>query len=167
MKVLGLEINLSKSVLSNNSFEFAKRFVYKGKDVSPLSLKEVNGIGENLLSLISLGDKWEMSLAAMLSYIGAGYRALGSFTSKKIRGASPKMRVALLYFLRSKTSPYNFYTSISMTKQYQLDPQSKVSLVEEVLVLYKDIIMDIVRRKVNNIEKLKSKYEDNALVHQV
>jgi hypothetical protein len=34
-KELGVEINLSKSILSTNgSFEFAKRTVYKGTDVS-------------------------------------------------------------------------------------------------------------------------------------
>jgi len=97
MKTLGLEINLSKSLMSNHSFEFAKRFVYKSNDVSPLSLKEINGIGENLLSLMSLGKKWNMSLAAMLRYIGAGFKTLGSFNDRRIRGATPKLRVALLY----------------------------------------------------------------------
>jgi len=40
MKIFGLEINLSKSVISNNgSFEFAKVSSYKGHTVSPISWK--------------------------------------------------------------------------------------------------------------------------------
>ena len=97
MKILGLEINLSKSVISNNCFEFAKRIVYKGKDISPLSLKEINGVGENLLSLASFRDKWDISFPASLSFISAGYRSLGSFLDKNIRAANPKLRVSLLF----------------------------------------------------------------------
>jgi len=42
-KTLGVEINLSKSIVSpkNSSFEFAKRTVVDGQDVSPVSFKQL------------------------------------------------------------------------------------------------------------------------------
>jgi len=57
LDILGLEINLSKSIVSNHAFEFAKRYVYKGQDCSPLSLKEISGVGENLLSLFTVNKR--------------------------------------------------------------------------------------------------------------
>jgi hypothetical protein len=49
--VLGVEINLSKSLISKHVFEFAKRIVFHGTDLSPvgpkallLCLKTMNGI---------------------------------------------------------------------------------------------------------------------------
>jgi hypothetical protein len=42
MKELGVEINLSKSLISQNgTLEFAKRAYVRGVDVSPISLKEI------------------------------------------------------------------------------------------------------------------------------
>jgi hypothetical protein len=42
MKELGVEINLSKSLISKNgTLEFAKRAYVRGVDVSPISLKEI------------------------------------------------------------------------------------------------------------------------------
>lgn len=40
---IGVECGIAKSVISNKgiSLEFAKRYIYKGVDVSPIPLKEV------------------------------------------------------------------------------------------------------------------------------
>lgn len=60
--VLGVEINLSKSLVSNDSFEFAKRLVTMGGEVSPVGaknllvgLKSLKGIPSILLDLVNKG----------------------------------------------------------------------------------------------------------------
>jgi len=57
MKKLDVEINLSKSLISSHAFEFAKRYIFKGTDCSPLSFKEINSLGENLRGYPSFDDK--------------------------------------------------------------------------------------------------------------
>jgi len=60
--VLGVEINLSKSLVSNDSFEFAKRLVTMKGEVSPVGaknllvgLKSLKGIPSILLDLVNKG----------------------------------------------------------------------------------------------------------------
>jgi len=47
-KVLGVEISLEKSLISQNSFEFAKRFFYQGIEVSPLPWTQAVPKGRHL-----------------------------------------------------------------------------------------------------------------------
>jgi len=60
--VLGVEINLSKSLISTNSFEFAKRLVTMKGEVSPVgaknllvALKSLKGVPSVLLDLVNKG----------------------------------------------------------------------------------------------------------------
>jgi len=60
--VLGVEINLSKSLISLNSFEFAKRLVTMKGEVSPVgaknllvALKSLKGVPSVLLDLVNKG----------------------------------------------------------------------------------------------------------------
>lgn len=60
--VLGVEINLSKSLISSNSFEFAKRLVTMKGEVSPVgaknllvALKSLKGVPSVLLDLVNKG----------------------------------------------------------------------------------------------------------------
>jgi len=60
--VLGVEINLSKSLISSNSFEFAKRLVTMEGEVSPVgaknllvALKSLKGVPSVLLDLVNKG----------------------------------------------------------------------------------------------------------------
>jgi len=57
MDLLGVGINLSKSLISSHAFEFAKRFIFKKDDVSPLSFKEINALGENLMSVNTFRER--------------------------------------------------------------------------------------------------------------
>jgi len=61
--VLGVEINLSKSLISTDSFEFAKRLITMKGEVSPVGaknllvgLKSLKGIPSILLDLVSKGS---------------------------------------------------------------------------------------------------------------
>jgi hypothetical protein len=54
MKDLGVGINLVKSVVSTTSFEFAKRFIHKGQNLSPISFKELDIAGASLEGAILL-----------------------------------------------------------------------------------------------------------------
>lgn len=60
--VLGVEINLSKSLVSTDSFEFAKRLVTMKGEVSPVgaknllvALKSLKGVPSVLLDLVNKG----------------------------------------------------------------------------------------------------------------
>jgi len=60
--VLGVEINLSKSLVSSDSFEFAKRLVTMKGEVSPVgaknllvALKSLKGVPSVLLDLVNKG----------------------------------------------------------------------------------------------------------------
>lgn len=81
MKTLGVGINLSKSLVSSDSFEFAKRFICKEVDVSPVSFKEMDVSSSSLEACVLLFQKFSsrgVNLAQFAKYRGAGYRVLGS-----------------------------------------------------------------------------------------
>jgi len=97
MEKLGVEVNLTKSLISSHALEFAKRFIFKGIDVSPFSAKEFNSLGENLAGYFSFSKKFGSSLPSLLSTVGAGYKFLGSYRDKSIRTLGPVYRTVLLY----------------------------------------------------------------------
>lgn len=82
MKALGVEVSLAKSLVSDNlSLEFAKRFIYKGTDVSPLSLKEFDVALRSLPNLLGFirraATLAPISYSDVLRSCGFGYRVLG------------------------------------------------------------------------------------------
>lgn len=74
-EVLGVDINLSKSMVSTDSFEFAKRIIIKGEEVSAigaknllLALKTHKGFPSVLLDMVNKGVKHnETSITEMFS----------------------------------------------------------------------------------------------------
>jgi hypothetical protein len=105
---LGVEISAAKSLSSKNgSFEFAKRFIFKGIDVSPLALKEFGVAIKHLPSLVGmvkgLSGRVKVTLANVLHALGFGYRNIGSIASRWARMGN-RMRQAL-WILRSPQSP--------------------------------------------------------------
>lgn len=81
MKVLGVEISFAKSLSSDNgSFEFAKRFIFRGKDVSPTTLKHIavgfsgiKFIPELVSSAMKVIDS--VTLPRVLKFAGLGFKA--------------------------------------------------------------------------------------------
>lgn len=80
MRSLDVTINLAKTLSSSNgSFEFAKRFIYRGVDCTPVPLAALSAVG---LSLDVLAEilRWFKGtrLAVALRILGFGYRVRGS-----------------------------------------------------------------------------------------
>jgi hypothetical protein len=99
MDDLGLAINISKSVVSvNGSFEFAKRFIVRGQDVSPLSFRELDvsmlSLDAMVLMLRRFGGKnWKLS--NLFRIHGFGFHATARLAGK-ISLMSPRMRLAIV-----------------------------------------------------------------------
>jgi len=76
-RILGVEINLSKSLISSDSFEFAKRLVTTKGEVSPVGaknllvgIKTIKGIPSILLDLANKGFNFtEESLLSMMENV--------------------------------------------------------------------------------------------------
>jgi hypothetical protein len=85
MKSLGVELNLSKSILSCGlGCEFAKRTFYKGIDVSPFPLKEAQASHVGISPALELARKYGITLNVLLRYLGYGYRTNINSLSKKV-----------------------------------------------------------------------------------
>jgi hypothetical protein len=81
MELIGVEIGLAKSLVSNNlTLEFAKRTYVRGTDVSPISLAEISVAQCHLGSLEELVKKnlkfGKLRLASVARFAGFGYRVL-------------------------------------------------------------------------------------------
>lgn len=106
-KDLGVEINLSKSILSTNgSFEFAKRTVIQGTDVSGVCWKQFIGYGSmatvtnTMLSLLEAGKLNLRNLGlikSLASRVGLLYST--SLLSKKM--AERRLKLVLIAMLGS------------------------------------------------------------------
>jgi len=80
MTLLGVTMGLHKSLISPKglALEFAKRTIYKGVDVSAISLKELCAALYNVTSLVGFGIKYKVSLAGLHRLAGKGYQVTGS-----------------------------------------------------------------------------------------
>lgn len=79
LKQLGMEVNLSKSLLSDSGrcLEFAKRTIYvhpdgTWSDISPIPLKEVGSAQQLLPALVQFGVKYSLTPARLLQAFGFG-----------------------------------------------------------------------------------------------
>lgn len=88
MEGIGLDVNLTKSILSPKGLglEFAKKtFLFKDNttfDVSPLPLKEYSAALESSASFVSFVRKYDLNLSTVKTLLGIGYR---SSNSKRMR----------------------------------------------------------------------------------
>jgi hypothetical protein len=76
MKVLGLEVNLSKSILSPKGvgLEFAKRTLVNGIDVSPIPFKEQDAARRDLPSMVAFANKYKLTFLQVIRFLGYGYK---------------------------------------------------------------------------------------------
>lgn len=79
MESIGVQIGIAKSLLSprGDALEFAKRFIYRGVDLSPVPLKEVLAAIQSISGLLELGRKHGLALKDLALIAGYGYRAVG------------------------------------------------------------------------------------------
>lgn len=114
MAALGVDINLVKSVVSNDSFEFAKRFYSKGVNLSPLSFKELE-VSLSSLDAMSLmlskfqGETVRISTFARLR--GYGYRSL-ALINKRLTSLPRHLRFLIVFLSMPGVSCVSFKSFI-------------------------------------------------------
>lgn len=100
---IGAPVNLTKSIVSTNgSFEFAKRFIVAGSDVSPISWAEMFVARWDINALMSLAEENSVKLSNILSYLGHGYKAVSRLAAP-LNEMSRSMALTLLWFSRPGT----------------------------------------------------------------
>lgn len=110
MKELGVEISMHKSLVSNNgTFEYAKRFVSKGVDCTPLPLREAAAASSSLDALLLLLNKFRRDWrpADVLAFLGKGYKVRGSL-SKALRRQSRVVARTLVFLAQPRMSQISF-----------------------------------------------------------
>lgn len=102
LKELGMEVNLSKSLLSDRGtcLEFAKRTIFvhpdgSWSDISPIPLKEVGSAQQLLPALVQFGVKYSLGPARLLQAFGFGWRNL-SRLDQPLGKLSAQVRTILL-----------------------------------------------------------------------
>lgn len=110
---LGCPVNLTKSIVSHNgSFEFAKRFIYRGEDVSPISWAEMSIALLDIRVLLGLVEKLPyLRLSAILNFMGHGFRAVSRLSSRYSRISRSMGR--LLLYLTIPGSRFSKFTSFT------------------------------------------------------
>jgi hypothetical protein len=111
MDTLGVKIGFSKSIISKNlSIEFAKRFFYKGVEVTPLPLVGVgvswigvSGVPEIVKTVKERTGKL-LSLASIGKCIGLGYKSCSSASTRRILDMPNKLRSIVILLSRPGAS---------------------------------------------------------------
>lgn len=76
MKRLGLEINLSKSIVSpkGTALEFAKRTLFEGTDVSPIPFKEQSSAHRSVSLALNFKERFNLTELGLIRFLGYGYK---------------------------------------------------------------------------------------------
>lgn len=94
---LGVECGIAKSLLSPKglAFEFAKRTFYRGKDVSPVPIKEFFAATRNLGAAVTFMKKYGLSFSGLLQCLGVGYK-VRSWLNKPFGKLPSRVRLLIL-----------------------------------------------------------------------
>jgi hypothetical protein len=166
MEAFGVGIGFYKSVISNNlSLEFAKRFFYKGEEVTPLPLvgiatgwlgasfvPEVVKISEtvtgNILSNFNIGR-----------YLGIGFKASSGADNKAFLRL-PRLLSRVLILLSRPNSPrgtgslYDWVRLVSLQRSTVLDQKGRDGLVKFLITWARDHRFPaLLRLMQSNLEK--------------
>jgi hypothetical protein len=104
LKELGMPVNLHKSLVSKNGtcMEFAKRTIYKGNDISPVPIKEMNAAQGLAPAMVSFAIKYSLTLPQLLASFQYGWRNL-SWLSKPLGELPSQIRTLVLAFAIPKS----------------------------------------------------------------
>jgi hypothetical protein len=107
MDCIGVKIGFHKSIVSSNSsLEFAKRFYYKGEELTPLSLAGIAvgwlgpGFIPEVVAACELRFGKELALYHIARFIGVGFKAASAASERVITGLPRILTSALLLLLR-------------------------------------------------------------------
>jgi hypothetical protein len=112
MNKLGVGINLIKSVVSLDSFEFAKRIYHSSANCSPVSFKELSVAVASLEGAYHLFTKTQgkhFKPSCLAKFRGYGYRALGNI-SNPLATLPKHMRMLLVFLSMPGLSSVSFGT---------------------------------------------------------
>jgi hypothetical protein len=139
----GIKIGLAKSLISENgSFEFAKRFYWKGADCSPLSAREFAVGLDNLASFVELARRAEsllpdLRIIDVIRSYGKGYRAAKLLNTKN--SALKATRAShLLTALMSPGGPFESGWSVFSPVSSAVFPSEKFDEAKVTLRRVKD-----------------------------
>jgi len=107
MNVIGVKIGFHKSIIStNSSLEFAKRFYYKGKLISGLSLGGIAvgwlgpGYIPELIATVQSKLGVKLSLYHVARFMGIGYKAATAAVTRQLQWLPKTLRSAILLLTR-------------------------------------------------------------------
>jgi hypothetical protein len=139
MDSLGVKIGFHKSIISSNSsLEFAKRFYYKGKEVTPLSLAGIAvgwlgpGFVPEVIAACELRLGMELPLYQIARYMGVGFKAASAASERVLHGLPKILTSALLLLLRpgaprGAASLLDWYLAVNMAGS----ARAKVKVADE------------------------------------
>lgn len=143
-KGLGVEINLSKSIVSTrgNTMEFAKRFIVGGQDASMFPFKEYIGATQTIAVLLEVVRKYGLTIASTLTLLGYGYRAKANLSLPFTRMAQRCKRLILALF--SPGGPYglSWREFLTMESVFLRRPPNNIGSAFEAFVRTEILRMD-------------------------
>jgi len=154
MTEFGVKIGFHKSIISSNSsLEFAKRFYYKGEEVSPLSLAGISvgwlgpGFVPEVLAACEAKLGIEIPLYQVARYIGVGFKAASAASARVLTGLPRILSSSLLLLLRpgaprGAASLLDWYLAVTMTGNTRA--KVRVSDEEKIFTLIWSEVVDSV-----------------------
>jgi len=154
MTEFGVTIGFHKSIISSNSsLEFAKRFYYKGEEVSPLSLAGISvgwlgpGFVPEVLAACEAKLGIEIPLYQVARYIGVGFKAASAASARVLTGLPRILSSTLLLLLRpgaprGAASLLDWYLAVTMTGNTRA--KVRVSDEEKIFTLIWSEVVDSV-----------------------
>jgi hypothetical protein len=103
MTALGVQMGIAKSLLSSSgtALEFAKRVLYKGVDVSPISLTEFLAANFTISEAAQFARKYSLTFAQLLRVLGYGYSVRSSI-NRHVGSLNSRVRALFFAFFLPK-----------------------------------------------------------------
>jgi hypothetical protein len=159
MKEIGVEIGFNKSILSDNlSLEFAKRFFYKGEEVTPFPLV---GLAVGLLGasfvpeVIRASEELtgrKLTTFKIAKYLGSGLRAASGAGNRLYRKLPKKLGSVMLLLTRAgapraSANPAEWLLSESYKTVREVTPEVRGRVGRDLLLYVRDTLVPSVRRR--------------------
>jgi hypothetical protein len=159
MEEIGVEIGFNKSILSDNlSLEFAKRFFYKGEEVTPfplvglaVGLLGASFVPEVIRSAEGLTGR-KLTTFNIAKYVGAGLRAASGAGNRLYRSLPRKLASVMLLLTRAgaprgSVTPADWLLSESFATQREVKPEVRQKVGRDLLLYVRDELVPATRRR--------------------
>lgn len=149
LAICGVKCGLHKSLLSPNglALEFAKRTWYKGKDISPITIRDLSASLLTIPSFIAYANNHSISLPRLLKIAGFGYKVLGGL-NKPFRKLNRIVRDIIISSLTLDVdSSDSFVFGRTHIHSMQLTPEMENNIQSLLCRLLQKLIIDISKLK--------------------